>query len=214
MSGDGQQLCVMGQSSGGTPENVACGFTVQAVTKTGAMSGEEQQLCVTGQSSCGTPENVGCGVTDGALVKAVGTEQIAAAAIDIHGSNVPIVEVAFKDGNWWSLPKVLSARLYEIYKEGQDAIYTWDWGPCGRVGSWKPNGDTTSINRYKIVFSERFQVNIDNGRKRSVRIVWVDPQDVEPQFTGGYTGGTPKRTREDMDQGGTPKRTREDMDAE
>ena len=28
------------------------------------------------------------------------------------------------------------------------------------------------------------QTNIDNQRKRSVRIVWVRPQDVQPRFTG------------------------------
>ena len=194
MSGDGQQLCVTGQSSCGNPDNGGCGVTGQAVAKAGAMSDDGQQLCVTGQYSCGTPENVGCGVTVEAVAKAVDTEQISAEAIDIHGSKVPIVEVAFNDNYWWSMPMELSAALYEIHEKGQDAIYTWNWGPGGRAGSWSPLGATTTINRYKIVFSERVQVNTDNGRKRSVRIVWVDPQDVEPQFTGGK----PKRTHDEM----------------
>ena len=189
MSGDGQQLCVIGQSSGGTPENVAGRFTVVRVEKTGDKSD----------------------VTDGAMVTAEGTEQIVAAAIDILGSHIPIIEVAFKGGNWWTLPKELSAELYVIYKEGKDAEYTWDWGPDGRDGSYVVDGVHTKQSRYSINFDDHSghtQVNIDNSRTRSVRIVWVDPQHVEPRFTGGFTGGTRKRPLQDMDQGDCPKRTR------
>ena len=35
-----------------------------------------------------------------------------------------------------------------------------------------------------IDFATGVQTNLDNQRKRSVRIVWVRPQDVVPQFTG------------------------------
>ena len=98
--------------------------------------------------------------------------------------NVPIVEVAFSYGKWWSIPQEMSAQLYEKYANGEDASYTWDWGEDGRAGSWTPDGEETSINRYLIDFVNSVQTNLDNGRKRSVRIVWVRPQDVQARFTG------------------------------
>ena len=97
---------------------------------------------------------------------------------------VPIVEVAFRDGTWWSIPQEMSAQLYDKYINGEDAGYTWDWGEGGRAGSWKPDGEVTSINRYVIDFATGVQTNTDNQRKRSIRIIWVRPQDVVPQFTG------------------------------
>ena len=97
---------------------------------------------------------------------------------------VPIVEVAFPHNKWWSIPQEMSAQLYDKYVNGQDAGYTWDWGEGGRAGSWKPDGELTSINRYVIDFANGVQTNLDNQRKRSIRIIWVRPRDVVPQFTG------------------------------
>ena len=97
---------------------------------------------------------------------------------------VPIVEVAFGHGKWWSIPQEMFAQLYEKYANDQDAGYTWDWGEGRRDGSWAPNGEQTSINRYIIDFVNCVQTNVDNQRKRSIRIIWVRPQDVEPHFTG------------------------------
>ena len=34
---------------------------------------------------------------------------------------VPIVEVAFGYGKWWSIPQEMSAQLYEKHANGQDA---------------------------------------------------------------------------------------------
>ena len=70
---------------------------------------------------------------------------------------VPIVEVAFRDGKWWSIPQEMSAQLYDKYINGGDAGYTWDWGEGGRAGSWKPDGEVTSINRYVIDFATGVQ---------------------------------------------------------
>ena len=81
--------------------------------------------------------------------------------------------------------------FYDKYINGEDAGYTWDWGEGGRVGSWKPDGEVSSINRYVIDFATGVQTNTDNQRKRSIRIIWVRPQDVVPQFTGQL----PKRQR-------------------
>ena len=92
--------------------------------------------------------------------------------------NVPIVEVAFSYGKWWSIPQEMSAQLYDKYVNGQDAGYTWDWGEGGRAGSWKPDGEETTINRYVIDFATGVQTNLDNQRKRSIRLIWVPPQDV------------------------------------
>ena len=98
---------------------------------------------------------------------------------------VPIVEVAFSHGKWWALPQEMSAELYHKYINGQDAGDTWDWGEsAAQPRSWKPDGEETSINRYVIDFATGVQTNIDNQRKRSIRVIWVRPQDVVPQFTG------------------------------
>ena len=61
-------------------------------------------------------------------------------------SAVPIFEVAFKKGMWWSIPADMSQRMYENFKNNEDAGYTWDWGNP-RYGSWAPEGEQTSINR-------------------------------------------------------------------
>ena len=81
------------------------------------------------------------------------------------------------------MPEELSRQLYAKYINGQDAGYTWDWGEDGRRGSWEPDGEESNISRYVIDFVNLVQTNIDNQRKRSVRIVWVCPQDVLARFT-------------------------------
>ena len=65
---------------------------------------------------------------------------------------VPIIEVAFNNDMWWSIPQVMSQGLYEKYLHGeQDIGYTWDWGKH-RTGSWVHDNQETSINRYLIDF--------------------------------------------------------------
>ena len=98
--------------------------------------------------------------------------------------SVPIIEVAYTHDKWWSLPSNISAELYTRKVNNQDARYTWDWGEGGRTGSWRPNGEQTRLNRYTIDFINNVQTNIDNGRRRSIRIIWVRPRDVKAQFTG------------------------------
>ena len=99
-------------------------------------------------------------------------------------NRVPIFEVAYREGMWWTLPEPLSRELHAQYIADCDAAsYTWDWGNT-RPGSWKPQGQETTINRYTIDFRSWQQRNIDNGRVRSVRLVWVRPEDLLPQWTG------------------------------
>ena len=41
---------------------------------------------------------------------------------------VPIFQVAFRNGMWWSIPADMSQQLYQKYMNNEDAVYTWDWG--------------------------------------------------------------------------------------
>ena len=97
-------------------------------------------------------------------------------------ATIPIFEVAFKNGMWWSIPADMSEAIYEKYINDEDACYTWDWGGS-RPGSWRPEGEETSINRYIINFETWEQRNLDNDRRRSVRLVWVAPEKVDPTWT-------------------------------
>ena len=99
-------------------------------------------------------------------------------------ATVPIVEVAFKNDTWWALPVDISRQLYAQQLAGLNAVYTWDLGPDGRRGSWRPEGEETTISRYVLDFVALVQTNIDNHRKRSVRIVWVRPANVQARYSG------------------------------
>ena len=100
---------------------------------------------------------------------------------------IPIFEVAFRHGMWWSIPAEMSQQIYHKYTNQEDAVYTWDWGDA-RAGSWQPDGEETSINRYMIDFQAWEQRNLDNDRRRSVRLVWVTAGMVDPKWTGQQPG--------------------------
>ena len=68
-----------------------------------------------------------------------------------------------------------------------NVIASRNWDPGNRLGSWKPDSESTSINRYVIDFRTMVQTNIDNQRKRSVRIVWLRRQDLTAQYSGQTT---------------------------
>ena len=106
-----------------------------------------------------------------------------------HSTNqlrlIPIIEVAFNNGMWWSIPQEMSAAIYARFTAGQDAGYTWDWGKS-RPGSWVRDGVKTSISRYTLDFTWMEQTNIDNKRKRSFRIAWVLPDQIEAHWTGEF----------------------------
>ena len=110
-------------------------------------------------------------------------------------SAVPIFEVAFKKGMWWSIPADMSQRMYENYKSNEDVGYTWDWGNS-RYGSFEIDGEPTSTNRYQIDFNTWEQRNLDNDRRRSVRLVWVPAERVDPIWTGEIPDTRVKRRRE------------------
>ena len=101
-----------------------------------------------------------------------------------HVGKVTIIEVAFRNGMWWAIPQDMSQKLYDKYQAREvDIGYTWDWGES-RSGSWRPDDEETSINRYLLDFEEGIQRNIDNNRHRTMRIVWVDPSSTRPRWTG------------------------------
>ena len=81
------------------------------------------------------------------------------------------------------MPEDLSKMLFEKYDTGENAVYTWDWGES-RSGSWKPNSEDTSINRYVVDFEAMEQNNIDKNRRRSLRLVWVPRGKISPSWTG------------------------------
>ena len=103
---------------------------------------------------------------------------------------VPIIEVAFKNDLWWSIPRAASRHLYEELEQGLDAGYIWDWREP-MTASWVNEGEETSINRTRIQpatniidFIAKQQKNIDTGGLRTIRVAWVSPADVEPRWTG------------------------------
>ena len=96
----------------------------------------------------------------------------------------PIIEVAFKKDMWWSIPSHTSQQLYDKYVAGEEDIgYTWNWGDA-RSGSWRPDGELTSLNRYMLDFGSMVQKNVDSHRVRSFRITWVRPEHIEAVWTG------------------------------
>ena len=100
-----------------------------------------------------------------------------------HAEKVPVIEIAFKNGMWWALPQDMSQQLYDRYLANETDIgYTWDWGDS-RSGSWKPDDEETSINRYLIDFEAGLQRNIDNNRHRTMRVVWVNPSSTTARWT-------------------------------
>ena len=68
----------------------------------------------------------------------------------------------------WSMPAELSVHV----------------GLGGRAGSWQPDEEATSINRYMIDFRTWEQRNLGNGRRRSVRLVWAATDKLGPKSTG------------------------------
>ena len=85
------------------------------------------------------------------------------------------------------MPAEMSAQIYQKYLNGEDVVYTWDWG-ASRPGSFAPEGEQISINRYRIDFQTWEQVNIDNGRRRSVRLVFLHGGKADAEWNGQIDG--------------------------
>jgi len=96
---------------------------------------------------------------------------------------VPIFEAAFKNDMWWSIPEEDSLKIYQQYIQGNNASYVWDWGES-RTGSYAPEGEETTYNRYIIDFDKWEQCNLDSGTRRSVRLVFVQGGNATATATG------------------------------
>ena len=101
-------------------------------------------------------------------------------SLETHGlllmagkSMVREIHVEFNHGKWWAMPQVLSDAILQQWSNGaQEVSFVWDWHST-RQGSYQPNGEHTSVNRYIIDFDTMDQRNIDNGRTRKVKVVFV-----------------------------------------
>jgi hypothetical protein len=83
------------------------------------------------------------------------------------------LHVEFNNGMWWAMPHVLSDDILTTWRNGaQQVSFIWDWGDTRR-GSFQPNGEETSINRYIMDFDTMQQRNLDNNRNRKVKVVYV-----------------------------------------
>jgi hypothetical protein len=82
------------------------------------------------------------------------------------GPAIPIFEVAYENDMWLSIPSALSQEFYDKYLTGADATYTWQ------------------KRSYVLDFVTMVQRNIANDRRRSVRLIWVCPEEVTPFWTG------------------------------
>ena len=79
---------------------------------------------------------------------------------------VPIIEVAFRDNKWCAMPPELSARLCAQALAGEGVSHTW--------------GERS----YTLDFEAMVQTNTANGRRRTIRIVHVSPDETTPLWTG------------------------------
>ena len=81
--------------------------------------------------------------------------------------------VDFNNGMGWAMPHELSDSILEQWTSGaQQVSFIWDW-QATRKGSYQPDGEDTSINRYIIDFDTMHQRNMDNDRTRRVKVVCV-----------------------------------------
>ena len=91
---------------------------------------------------------------------------------------VPIIELAHNSGMWWSLDAPESQRLYAAFERGENPQFTWSWGDHG-AGSHAAHGAATRGRNYQIDFHN---MQLNDGR--SVRIVWVEPDQVNALSSG------------------------------
>ena len=90
------------------------------------------------------------------------------------------IHVEFNNDMWWAMPHDLSDGILQRWTNGaQQVSFVWDWQST-RQGSYQPNGENTSINRYMIDFDTMYQRNLDNDRNRKVKVVFVPQRDVLP----------------------------------
>ena len=97
---------------------------------------------------------------------------------------VAVVEVAFRNGMWWSMPQWMSEPILARMRDGDEGVsFVWDWEDT-RIGSFRLDDQETRISRYVINFTTMTQTNSDNQRTRSIRIAYVSADAQVARFTG------------------------------
>ena len=101
----------------------------------------------------------------------------------------PIIEVERNEdsGEWWSMPLELSSEIYQAYenKLATEFTFVWDWqdpfwnGSGKTQGSYEVDGEKTQYSRYRLCFNTMTQTNMDSGRVRSFRVVFMKRKDAE-----------------------------------
>ena len=97
----------------------------------------------------------------------------------------PIIEVEREAGVWWSMPLELSSALYQAHEKTlmTEFTFVWDWqnpfwnGSGKTQGSYEVDGEKTQYSRYRLCFNTMTQTNIDSGRVRSFRVVFMKRED-------------------------------------
>ena len=106
-------------------------------------------------------------IFDGAAQPAMSqTFELVPAQAPPQDQAIPIFEVAFNNSMWWSMPAALSMQLHQSLHAGQNGAYTW------------------GHRSYEIDFAAMVQTNDANNRQRAIRLVWLYPQENNPDWTG------------------------------
>ena len=81
----------------------------------------------------------------------------------------PIIEVAFGEGMYWSMPSDLTAQVY--HQMCQPVVAQWD---LGYTWEWGKDGEVPSCNSYIIDIETMTQRNVNPLVRRDLRVVWVN----------------------------------------
>ena len=93
---------------------------------------------------------------------------------------IPIIEVERNEGSniWWSMPADSSSIFYQAYSQNLATEFTfvWDW-QGQKSGAFEMNGEKSNYSRYSLCFKTMLQKNLDSGRVRRFRVVFMKPDD-------------------------------------
>lgn len=96
---------------------------------------------------------------------------------------VPIIEIAYPNDKWWSISPETSRDMVDARLRNEPAIYVYDWRK-ERKGSWETDDQDKNYSRYELHLDEGIQINMDNQRRRDLRLLWVDPASARAEYTG------------------------------
>ena len=77
------------------------------------------------------------------------------------------------------MPLDFSSTLYQACEKNLATEFTfvWDWQDARWGGSFELDGEKTSYSRYSLCFNTMTQKNLDSGRVRRFRVVFMKPGD-------------------------------------